>query len=254
MLSHPSGSLLIEEMKGNGGELERNQYERLVTIMAMLAADDHAGLFMLHAEFGEHFETAVRYELRRLGVRPSSDDFAGIVIDAVLAVGGCASAWDASRGAMPWVWAQHRIRQVVSAFVGQFSDSLDAASENTREMVDVRVAEMPAAAPDSGISEIEVLRRVAAGNDVCALLMAALEDVTSQRDREILLAYKLQASLGDPSPANTVGAAFDLKPATVRQVVKRSLDRLRDLAAREPRFAELANLAFLTGMPGTRTA
>ena len=255
MLSHPSGSLLVEETKGNGGELEKTNFERLVTVMALLAAGDRAALFRLHAEFGAPIAAAVRRELHRLNVRVSPDDFSGLVIDAVMAIGECAGGWNSAGGAMPWVWAEHRIRQVVCREVGQFTDSIDGASEKTLEELDLQAAAAPEAVPDSGISELQVLVRLSSTEQLCGLLLAALEDITSERDREILLAYKLQASLGDPSPANTVGAAFGLKPAAVRQVVKRSLDRLRRLAAREPRFRPLADLAFLAGNVATaRTA
>ena len=242
-------------MKGNGGALEKTNFGRLVTVMALLAAGDRAALFRLHEEFGEPIAAAVRRELQRINVRVSPDDFSGLVIDAVMAIGDCASGWNPAGGAMPWVWAEHRIRQVVCREVGQFTDSIDGDSEKTLEKLDRQAAAAPEAAPDSGITELQVLARLSATENVCALLLAALEHITSERDREILLAYKLQASLGDPSPANTVGAAFNLKPTAVRQAVKRSLDRLRRLAAREPRFQALADLPFLAGsFPTARTA
>lgn len=254
-MSYPSGSLPIEEMKGHGGQLESTQYERLVQVMALLAQGDRAALFLLYEEFGEQIAAAVRRELGRVRVRPTPDDFAGLVIDAVMSIGACAAGWDPSAGAMPWVWAEHRIRQVVKHHVGQFADSIDAGAKKTTEQLEEYVVAAPVAAYDSGITELEALARLSASDDVCALLLAALQDTTTERDREILLAYKLQAALGDPSPANTVGDAFQLKPATVRQVVKRSLDRLRKLAETEPRFQALTDLHFLNGgVPTTRTA
>ena len=51
---------------------------------------------------------------------------------------------------------------------------------------------------------------------------------------------RLQASLGDPAPAVTVGRTFGLRPDAVRQVVKRTRDALGRLAADEHRFAPLA--------------
>jgi hypothetical protein len=65
------------------------------------------------------------------------------------------------------------------------------------------------------------------------------------RDRAILLEVKLQTDAGDPSPANTVAREFGLQPAAVRQVVKRTCDRLRALAKNEARFAKLAGLPIL---------
>lgn len=242
-------------MKGNGGALESKQFERLVAIMALLAAGDRAAVFSLYEEFGEGIALAVRRELRRVHVRVAADDFADLVIDAAISIGECAGGWDPAGGALPWVWAGHRIRQVVTRHVGQFADSIDAGTKKTTEAMERYAATTPISAHDSGITEIDALSKLSASDGVCALLQAALEDATSERDREILLAYKLQAALGDPSPANTVGAAFHLKPAAVRQVVKRSLDRLRTLAMSEPRFRPLIDLHFLNGgVPTTRTA
>ena len=241
-------------MKGNGG-VERKQFERLVAVMALLAQGDRAALFVLYEEFGEHIAQTVRHELRRVHARVPAEDFGGLVIDAVMSLGAIAGAWDPSGGALPWVWGQHRIRQLVARHVGQFADSIDDGRKSTTEKLEHLAATTPLGAHDNGMSELEALARLSASEKVCALLLAALEDTTTERDREILLAYKLQAALGDPSPANTVGDAFRLKPATVRQVVKRSLDRLRKLAATEPRFRPLADLHFLNGgLPSTRPA
>ena len=235
--------------------MEKTQFERLVAVMTLLAQGDRAALFAFYEEFGEHIAAAVRHELRRVHVRATPEDFSGLVLDAVMTIGSCAGGWDPAGGAMPWVWAGHRIRQVVRTHVGQFADSIDDGRLSTTEKLEAYAASVPTAAHDSGVSELEALARLSASEDVCALLLAALEDVTTARDREILLAYKLQAALGDPSPANTIGAAFELTPAAVRQIVKRSLDRLRKLAVTEPRFHPLADLHFLTGgVPATRTA
>ena len=241
-------------MKGNGG-VESREFERLIAVMAALAQGDRAALFQLYEEFGEHVAAVVRRELRRVHAQVPADDFGGLVIDSVMTIADCAAGWDPTGGAMPWVWARHRVRQVVSRHLGQFADSIDAGRKTTTEKLEQYAATVPIAAHDSGVSELEALVRLSATEDVCALLLAALEDVTTERDREILLAYKLQAALGDPSPANTVGDAFRLKPATVRQVVKRSLDRLRKLADTEPRFRALADLHFLSGgVPSPRPA
>jgi hypothetical protein len=51
---------------------------------------------------------------------------------------------------------------------------------------------------------------------------------------------RLQASLGDPAPAVTVGRSFGLRPDAVRQVVKRTRDAIGHLAAEDPKYASLA--------------
>jgi hypothetical protein len=62
--------------------------------------------------------------------------------------------------------------------------------------------------------------------DVERYVEALTSASTSERNQRILLAYRLQASLGDRSPAITVGRRFGMTPAAVRQVVKRTSDRL----------------------------
>lgn len=66
--------------------------------------------------------------------------------------------------------------------------------------------------------------------------------ITSERNQETLLAYRLQATRGDPSPATTTGRRFGMTPPAVRQVVKRTRDRLRNSSRASPRYASLAGL------------
>jgi hypothetical protein len=61
----------------------------------------------------------------------------------------------------------------------------------------------------------------------------------------LVLEVKVQAGLGDPSPAVTVGRRHGMRPDAVRQAVKRTLDGLRDLARSDVRYARLACLSFL---------
>lgn len=230
--------------------MERTRFDRLVEVMALLAGGDRAALFMLYDEFGDQIAVAVRHELRRVNAAVSSDDFGGLVIDATMAIAACAPGWDPARGALPWVWAAHRVRNVVASHVGQFADSLDEPESKALRAYERAAAAGPSLQPAESASEwrteTDVLARLAASEEVCKLLLAALAEVTTPRDREILLAYKVQSTLGDPSPANTVGVAFGLKPATVRQVVKRGIDRLRRLAAADARFDALSDLRLLT--------
>ncbi len=57
--------------------------------------------------------------------------------------------------------------------------------------------------------------------------------------------YRIQKSLGDHSPAHTVGAEFGLSPDHVRQIDRRMRVRLSRLIDQDPRFAPLAELRWL---------
>ncbi len=91
-----------------------------------------------------------------------------------------------------------------------------------------------------------MLAGLAVDDDDARLLKEALERVTSPRNGQIFLEHRVQGSMGDPSPANTVGQRHQMKPDAVRQVVKRTRDRLRTLAAENERFSGLIILAMLT--------
>ena len=78
-----------------------------------------------------------------------------------------------------------------------------------------------------------------------ALVWEALLTVASARDRAVFLEVLVQTSLGDRAAAATVGGLLGMKPEAVRQQVSRIRRRLRDLAALDPRFADLAGLAIV---------
>jgi len=212
--------------------------ERLRAVMAAMAAGDRGATFDLYAEFGGPIRAAVRRLLRRLGVDSvAQEDLDGLVIDACLELQGCAEAWDPEGGALPWVWAERRLLAVVSRWVGQHADTLEDRGEVLERMV------ASAAGASSEPSALEVLARL--DDPTCILLREALESVASVRDRTIVLEVGLQRSLGDASPAVTVGPDVGLKPDAVRQVLRRVRVRLSALAEREPRYAPLVDLALL---------
>ncbi|HET7487019.1 MAG TPA: hypothetical protein VFJ85_03765 [Acidimicrobiales bacterium] len=205
-------------------------------MMEMMAAGDMAAVFLLVAEFGDQIAMVLRRHLRDLGVAdPRPDDLQGLVVDAGLALQERAGAWRADGGALPWTWADRRLRALASAHVG------------------VRAGELPpdVAGPEAGpappveADEVEVLHALARERPDCRLLLQALDSVASPRNQSILLSVKVQAALGDPSPSVTVARQHGLRPDAVRQVVKRALDKLRGLAAGDDRFAPLADLALL---------
>lgn len=214
-------------------------------MMARMAQGDRAAPFTLYAEFGPAIATAVRRELRELGVeRIDTDDLEGLVVESCLALFACAPAWDPDRGALPWTWARRRLRALASAFVGVHHDVLDCEGQDGGVGDDSHWPPVVGVEPEP--EELEVLARLARHDGTVGLLAEALQHVTTARNRTIVLDVKVQAALGDPSPAATVGALHGLRAEAVRQIVKRTLDRLRTLASAEPRFAPLADLALLS--------
>jgi hypothetical protein len=219
--------------------VDEQRYERLVAIMAAMAAGDRAAAFWLYAEFGGHIGAAMRRQLRRLGVEATPpEDLDGMVIDACLALFDCGAAWDPARGAQPWTWAERRLLRVASAWVGQHADELDV------ERID-RSAEAPPPTAAGDEPELDVLARLARFHPGSALVLDALEQVASRRDRAIVLEVRVQAAGGDPSPALTVARRHGVSPEVVRQVVCRVRWRLARLAATDHRFAPLTDLAMV---------
>lgn len=209
--------------------------ERLAEVMAEAAAGAPLAPLRLYQEFGQPVMRSLRSHLRSLGqTAVDPDDLHGLTMDACMELADLAASWRPDGGALPWVWAERRLRRLASDFVGQWSVELDEA-----------VLDLPEAAPAAGVDdpeELELLLRLAHDWPVADLLVQALGAVTTERNQQILLAYRLQASLGDPSPANTTGHRFGMTPPAVRQVVKRTRDRLRHLIEHEPHYAGLAQL------------
>lgn len=220
--------------------VEREQRDqRLGKVMSAMAAGDRGATFDLYAEFGGPIRATVRRLLRRLGLDAvPQEDLDGLVIDACLELQGCADAWEPEGGALPWVWAERRLLAVVSRWVGQHADTLEDRNESIERMV----------ASGPGVSSeptaLELLGSI--DDPTCRLLREALETVASVRDRTILLEVGLQRSLGDASPAVTIGPSVGLRPDAVRQVLRRVRQRLSALAASEPRYAPLVDLALLS--------
>jgi hypothetical protein len=218
--------------------VEQTKHERLVIVMARLAAGDRAAVFTLYSEFGVAIAGVLRRELVRQGCyHVPAEDLDGLVIDACLEVAALARSWDPDKGAAPWTWAVRRLTHLVSGYIGIHSDPLP-----------LELLTWPAGSDSGGRSGTAdgepraLLERLAAEYPECRLLLDALARVSTPRNRDILLEVRLQASLGDPAPAVTVGRSFGLRPEAVRQVVKRTRHAIGQLAAQEPRFAPLADI------------
>jgi hypothetical protein len=209
-------------------------------LMARMAAGDQAAVFCLVERHGTRLAGAVRAMARRRGVEwLHREDLDDLVVDAAMALLDVAEAWDPAGGALPWVWARHRLEAVVDRFVGQHHDSLDAERAASLERL---MPEAPPPGPGCEPDVLDLLAHLGSGSELATVVRDALAQVGSRRDQRLLLEVRLQESLGDRSPAATVAPRYGMQPAAVRQQVRRMKHRLRRLAASEARFAPLADL------------
>lgn len=222
----------------NAAENERDQRDRdLVAVMAALAAGDTAAIFTLRERFRPELARAVRSVAAHRKARLSADEVDELVTEVALVLTQLAAAWDPARGAPPWVWAHHRVAEVVDRHIGQWTRSLDAME------VEVEPAVAPPASPGSEPRPVVLAEQLATTHDGMALVWEALQRVASARDRELFLEVLVQASLGDRSAAATVAPLVGVSPEVVRQQMGRIRRRIRELAASDPYFADLAELA-----------
>jgi hypothetical protein len=129
---------------------------------------------------------------------------------------------------------------VIAMHIGHHTDPLD---EEKWALWEERTASAAVTAPDHDEPAEDVFERLACCHPGARLLADALAEIgATERNRSILLEFALQSDMGDPSPAVTVGNLHGLRSDAVRQVVHRMRCGLRDLAAREPRFATLGEL------------
>lgn len=196
-------------------------FERLTDVMAQAAAGVPTAPIALYQEFGLAVARSMRRHLTDLGVRRvDHDELQGLTIDACLELADHAGGWRPDGGALPWTWAERRLRQLAVRHVGQWSDPLDDT------LLDLPAPEY-GEGHDDDPDELDLLHAIARRRDDVAAYAEALDrSATSTRNQQVLLAYRLQASLGDQAPAHTVGRRFAMQPAAVRQVVKRTSDRL----------------------------
>lgn len=218
--------------------MQEGQIARVAELMARMAQGDAAAAFMLYEEFGAVIRRVLRGFLVDVGTREITPaDLDGLTLDAVVALLDAAPAWRPDGGAMPWTWAERKLRALVRAHVGIYADEFGDAHD--------RVADVPSATDHIDRDEIDSLKRVAADNATVRLLIQALAECCTERDAQLLLAVKAQAAAGDPSPANTVAAQRGMTPAAVRKVVSRARAALRALAESNARYAPLRDLALI---------
>lgn len=212
---------------------------RLAELMAQAAERDPAAVFALRETFAPELERSVRGIASSRGVRLSADEVDQLAIDVAMELYALAPAWNPEFGVPPWVWARHRVTAVVDGHVGQHTRPLELVERGELD----RPA--PPASSDREPSVVDVIEQLAAEDASVALVRDALVAVASERDRALFLEVLVQTSLGDRAAAATVGALLGMKPEAVRQQVSRIRRRLRELAATDPRYADLAHLAIV---------
>ncbi|HEY7070941.1 MAG TPA: hypothetical protein VH479_12540, partial [Acidimicrobiales bacterium] len=99
--------------------------DELVQVMRRLAAGDEAAVVTLYERYGSSIAAAVRHVARSRPGRLDDDDVGGAVLDVCFELARVASAWSPAGGALPWVWARHRVAGAVDRALGQQAQSLD---------------------------------------------------------------------------------------------------------------------------------
>jgi len=210
------------------------QRAELLRLMAAMASGDRAALFPFVEIFGNVLAAMVRRTLADLGrndVAKKPEDVDYLVQSAAFVIFDRSSSWRPDGGALPWVWAERAIRAEIVRWLGHPAVEWSG---------DIEVDDLRAGLP---IASREVdLSSLAADHRLVALLLEAVKEVASERDRHVHLEYQIQKGLGDRSPATTVADIFGLSPANVRQIDRRVRQKLQDLIVSDRRFAALIGL------------
>jgi len=204
-------------------------------LMARLAAGDAAAVFALAEHHGGRIAGVVRRHLRACGVESTTpEEVQGLVLDACMELLAVAPAWRPG-GALPWWWAERRIRVLVARWVGVHADALDERWEGAG-LAD------PPPAPSTEGSLADAFARLVE-EDPRVRLVAEAARVARVDDVALLclLDYRVQQDQGDPSPAHTLAARYGVSPETLRQRISRGRRRLRQVVRTDPRFAALAD-------------
>ncbi|MDZ7675344.1 MAG: hypothetical protein U5K30_09785 [Acidimicrobiales bacterium] len=209
------------------------------TIMARLVDGDTAAVFTLYEHHGHRVAGVVRRQLRRCGLdRIAPEDLRSLVLDACMELLTVAPSWRPG-GALPWWWAEGRIRAVVNGWVGVYADSIDDHGQSAEETD-------PYHPPADEDTVAETFARLVDEVPLVGLVAEAARE--ARIDQTILLClldYAIQQDQGDPSPAHTLAPRYGVSPDALRQRVSRSRKRLRAVVADDPRFAPLVDFALV---------
>lgn len=133
----------------------------LEQVMRRLAAGDEAAVVTLYERYGSSIAAAVRHVARSRPGRLDDDDVGGAVLDVCFELARVASGWSPEGGALPWVWARHRVAGAVDRALGQQAQSLH---DQRSEVLD-RWPAVPGPAPGAAAPEpslLDTLNRLAA--------------------------------------------------------------------------------------------
>jgi hypothetical protein len=99
--------------------------DELVQVMRRLATGDEAAVVTLYERYGSSIAAAVRHVARSRPGQLDDDDVGGAVLDVCFELARVAGGWSPAGGALPWVWARHRVAGAVDRALGQQAQSLD---------------------------------------------------------------------------------------------------------------------------------
>jgi hypothetical protein len=213
--------------------------DRLREVMAGMAAGDMAMLVAFVSEFGTQLRGAVRSIVFSFGRRDVLDDpgeLTSLVTTVALEIFDRADAWDHA-GAVPWVWAERAIRSSLARQVGHAL--ADVAIE---DLCDLSQGPVQQSLQGLDGDARRVLKRLSATEPRARLWWDAVGALTNDRNRNVYFEFELQQTLGDRSPAKTVGTLFDLQPDNVRQIVRRVRTQLKKRIRTDARLAPLRDL------------
>ena len=208
-------------------------------IMARLVAGDPAAVFTLFERHGHRVAGVVRRQLARCSVDDvAREDLQSLVLDACMELLQVAEAWRPG-GALPWWWAEGRIRAVVIGWVGVHADSVDDHLDSIERGEEFHAA----------TDEDEVAQTFARLVDEVPLVGLVAEAARVARVDELILHcmldYRVQQDQGDPSPAHTLAPRYGVSPDALRQRVSRGRKRLRAVVDDDPRFAPIADFVLV---------
>lgn len=215
----------------------------LVAIMTRMGEGDEAAAVTLYERYHGPIAAAVHRAARHRRGRIDPRDVDAVVMDVCFELAAIAARWSPAGGALPWVWARHRVANVVDRFLGPWAEPLDDARLAAVADVDDPLGGAEPA-PDGSL--LDAFDRLVPDLASTRLLAQALDEAAiSKRDRELWFEYQYEKHSGNASPAATVAPVFGMREATVRQAARRARQRLLRLVATDDRFAPLADLPLL---------
>ena len=172
-------------------------YDDLAQIMGRMAGGDEAAVVTLYERYGGPIAAAVRRVARHRPGRLADDEVPGVVLEVCFDLVPVAGGWSPEGGALPWVWARHRVANVVDRALGQQFHPLD---EVRLAALDRLAAPPPGPASDEP-SLLTTLGRMVPDLAGAALLAEALDrGGVSTRDPRAVPGVRLREALGQRRP------------------------------------------------------